>query len=65
MNLENDSVRLDNDNAKVIGGHVGGCEDFKWCPFNDDVLATAGNDGHIKVTNFMNFSKFYLDLVNN
>ena len=54
MDLENDSVKMDTDNPKCIGGHKGGSDDFQWCPFNDDVLATAGNDGLVKVTDYTN-----------
>ena len=47
MDLGNDAVRVDTRTKMFIQGHKGGINDLRWNPFNDNLLATAGNDGTV------------------
>ena len=64
MNLGNDSVRIDMDSKMFIQGHTRGINDFRWCPFNDSRLLTAGDDGTVRVKIFMNFYLFIIKVWN-
>lgn len=42
-------VKLDPDNEWQVEGHKGQISDFSFNPFNDNMLATSGVDGCVKV----------------
>ena len=40
--------RIERD-APIVGGHKAAVLDIKWCPHNDDVIASASEDCTVKV----------------